>query len=55
MWEAEGVGSAHSSLQLMPTDCPSLRWKLKGTGLSRRDMTGGSSSHLALDPVCFIP
>lgn len=38
MWK-QRVGSAHSSLQLMPTDCPSLRWKLKGTGLGRRDMT----------------
>lgn len=50
------MGSAHSSLQLMSTDCLSLRWQLKGPGL-RQEIHGleGSSSYLGPDPVCFTP
>ena len=48
------MGSAHSSLQLVPTDCPSLRCKLKGRGLGQeRHGVEGSSSHLGPDP-CLL-
>lgn len=52
MWEAEG-GLCPSSLQLMPTDCPSLRWKLKEQDSGRRDMTWRVLPTLALILVCF--